>query len=636
MRISRNFRKTAAIILILFFVASLSTAAIAQELFFISFADNFDDYEPGVYSGNNGPGSWFQHSTDDAGNPVGDAEYRIVSDGGNKYYRLRSTGATFVKAIIDYSFFGLYFGPPDYQVGARIKVVSGEGGIIVRSDSNLQRYYLATVYKSSEKVVLWYVDETTGPGGAENKLAEADLPAGVSPGDWFSMWVGAEGNNVWVNVEGELLINITDDSLESGFAGIYTFKNREALFDDVWMIAVVEAGTTTVTSTETETETETTTVTTTTTTAGETVTETITQTTTVAAGTVTSTATTTMTTSVAGTTVTSVSTTTATTTQTTSLAVTTTVTQTLEGLPGEFDFELVVSPASLTLSPGQSGTAAVTLNLLSGEAENVVLTAAGLPSDFSVSFTPSSVKPTGVSTLQVRAGSPGSYTLVVQAQGGGIVKSRSISIRVEEPSRCLIATAVFASEAEPLVHRLRGFRDDFVMNTFAGKTFMDAFHGFYYSWSPYVADAERENQMFRGLVRLSLYPLLFSLDISSRISEPLQGNPEMAVLMAGIISSGIIGAAYMAPALNLIPYMTRRRTGRWVGLRMTYLLAVFLTGLMGFVLAEFLASPLLMTASTITIVLSSLLIGVSTPLTILAWHLPPQSIKLEKMIPRKA
>ena len=635
MGISGNSRKAVAVLLIFILIASLSTTLFAQEFFF-SFIDNFDNYEAGIYSGDDGPGIWFQYPTDDAGNPAhGDAEFRIVSDGGSKYYKLKSNGATFVKSIISYNILGSYFGPSDYMVGASLKINAGEGGIIVRVDNALQRYYLATVYKSSNKVVLWYVDETQGPGGAENKLGEANLPAGVNPGDWFSMMVGAKGDNIWVTVKGETLINITDNRLPTGFAGVYTFLNREASFDGVWMFAIVESETTTttVTSTETETETETTTVTTTTTTAGDTVTQTTTQTVTTAAGTVTSTATTTATTTVAGTTVTSV----ATTTTTSKITVTTTVTEAPAEPMGEFDFELLVSPTTLTLSPGQSGTAAVTLNLLSGESESIQLIAAGLPSDFSVSFAPPSVKPTGVSTLQVKAGSPGSYTLVVQAQGGGVVKSRSINVVVEEPNRCLIATAVFASEVEPLVQDLRGFRDGFVMETFAGKTFMDVFHGFYYSWSPYVADAERANPLLRSVVKVSLYPLLFSLDLSRRVSEPLGSSPEIAVLTAGILSSVMIGVAYVAPIATLTAYVARRRTGRWINPRTSHLLAALLAGVAFFALAELLASPMLMAASTVTIVMASLLLGASTPLTILTTQLPKQSIKLSRIAaPRKA
>jgi hypothetical protein len=62
---------------------------------------------------------------------------------------------------------------------------------------------------------------------------------------------------------------------------------------------------------------------------------------------------------------------------------------------------------------------------------------------------------------------------------------------------CLIATAAYGSEMAPQVQFLREIRDGKVMTTQSGTAFMTGFNQFYYSFSPAVADYERENPAFQ-------------------------------------------------------------------------------------------------------------------------------------------
>jgi hypothetical protein len=64
---------------------------------------------------------------------------------------------------------------------------------------------------------------------------------------------------------------------------------------------------------------------------------------------------------------------------------------------------------------------------------------------------------------------------------------------------CLIATATYGSELAPQVQQLREIRDKELLRTEAGKSFMKKFNDFYYSFSPAIADYERENPIFRGV-----------------------------------------------------------------------------------------------------------------------------------------
>ena len=83
----------------------------------------------------------------------------------------------------------------------------------------------------------------------------------------------------------------------------------------------------------------------------------------------------------------------------------------------------------------------------------------------------------------------------------------------KEGGGCLIATAAYGSEMAPQVQVLREIRDNKVMSTELGASFMTGFNQFYYSFSPVIADYERENPLFKEAVKIVLTPLVSSLAI---------------------------------------------------------------------------------------------------------------------------
>ena len=83
----------------------------------------------------------------------------------------------------------------------------------------------------------------------------------------------------------------------------------------------------------------------------------------------------------------------------------------------------------------------------------------------------------------------------------------------EKGGGCLIATAAYGSEMAPQIQLLREIRDNQLMNTESGSTFMTGFNQLYYTFSPTIADMERESPMFKEAVKLGLTPLLSSLTI---------------------------------------------------------------------------------------------------------------------------
>ena len=126
----------------------------------------------------------------------------------------------------------------------------------------------------------------------------------------------------------------------------------------------------------------------------------------------------------------------------------------------------------------------------------------------------------------------------------------------EKGGGCLIATAAYGSEMAPQVQFLREIRDNTVLQTQSGVSFMSAFNQFYYSFSPAVADYERENPVFKEAVKVGLTPLLTSLTILNYVD--IDTEQEMLGYGIGIIMLNI-GMYFVAPAVVIIAIKNRRK-----------------------------------------------------------------------------
>ena len=114
----------------------------------------------------------------------------------------------------------------------------------------------------------------------------------------------------------------------------------------------------------------------------------------------------------------------------------------------------------------------------------------------------------------------------------------------EEGGGCLIATAAYGSEMAPQVQLLREIRDNQLMNTESGSAFMSGFNELYYTFSPTIADMERENPMFKEIVKAGLTPMLSTLSIMEN------ANSESEVLGLGLSVIALnLGMYIAAPAM---------------------------------------------------------------------------------------
>ena len=114
---------------------------------------------------------------------------------------------------------------------------------------------------------------------------------------------------------------------------------------------------------------------------------------------------------------------------------------------------------------------------------------------------------------------------------------------------CLIATAAFGSELAPQVQMLRELRDNTVLSTTSGTAFMTGFNQFYYSFSPTIADWERENPVFQEAVRVTITPLLTSLSILNHVD--IDSEEEMLGYGISLIILNL-GMYFVAPAIVIL------------------------------------------------------------------------------------
>ena len=114
---------------------------------------------------------------------------------------------------------------------------------------------------------------------------------------------------------------------------------------------------------------------------------------------------------------------------------------------------------------------------------------------------------------------------------------------------CLIATAAFGSELAPQVQSLREIRDNTVLQTQSGTTFMAGFNQFYYSFSPAIADYERENSAFKETVKVTLTPLLTSLTLLQYVD--IDSESEMFGYGIGVILLNI-GMYFTVPIIIIM------------------------------------------------------------------------------------
>jgi len=121
-------------------------------------------------------------------------------------------------------------------------------------------------------------------------------------------------------------------------------------------------------------------------------------------------------------------------------------------------------------------------------------------------------------------------------------------VEIDNGGGCLIATATYGSELAPQVQQLRELRDNQLLKTESGKLFMISFNDVYYSFSPAIADYERENPVFKQIVKIVITPMLSTLSILS-----LSDDSEFMMLGLGVSVILLnIGMYLVAPVIVIV------------------------------------------------------------------------------------
>jgi len=128
-----------------------------------------------------------------------------------------------------------------------------------------------------------------------------------------------------------------------------------------------------------------------------------------------------------------------------------------------------------------------------------------------------------------------------------VMEKPMVELESEEKGGCLIATATYGSEMANEVQQLRELRDNQLLQTESGTAFMGTFNDIYYSFSPIIADYERENPLFKEAVKLAITPMISSLSLMEN------ANSESEVISLGLSVIMLNIGMYLAvPAVVIV------------------------------------------------------------------------------------
>ncbi len=280
---------------------------------------------------------------------------------------------------------------------------------------------------------------------------------------------------------------------------------------------------------------------------------------------------------------------------------------------GASDFTITVSPASLSLGPAASGTTTITVQSIGTFSAPVTLTGSGLSGLNLALGTNPVIPPAGgiaqaVLTITVAGAPIGSHSVTITGASGALGHSTTLTVEVTGTGGgCLIATATYGSELSDEVQFLRGFRDNSIMKTTSGSSFMIAFNAWYYSFSPTFAQFIREHSTARTIAKATLYPLMGILRLGAATFQVSPANPEAGAVLSGLLVSSLIGVVYLAPPLAIALVFSSRLRRIAKKLQLPIMMILFSTMMVVSFVMIVGAPGILTMLATSAIVLSSLI-----------------------------
>jgi len=307
-------------------------------------------------------------------------------------------------------------------------------------------------------------------------------------------------------------------------------------------------------------------------------------------------------------------------THSTQLSVTIAGTPSVLAPVGPPDFAMTPSSGTVSVDEGLSAGTTVLVNSLGGFSSPVMFstswvgnapTGIGVTIPQSVTPPPNGAASSAVTFTTSPTGSSGSYVLQVTGTSGSVTHSTDINLQVNSPGpQCIIATATYGSSAAPQVQVLRNFRDNSILSTKAGSSFMLAFNAWYYSFSPPVANYIANHWIERTVMQAVLYPMIGILSLSYGTFQATSAYPELAIVLAGLLASGMLGAFYLGLPFGFLRAKVKRFRATNLGraLERTLAGAVVASGCV-LVLGELTGSSLALMLSSSALVLATILLA---------------------------
>lgn len=178
---------------------------------------NFDNSEVGKL-----PKGFTQTAT---GKPQ-QLNWRMVNDNGNKvvFQSAKNEGDYFNLLVLD---------KPIYQnltLTVKIKAVAGDedqgGGLVWRYVDN-NNYYVARCNPLENNFRFYHVVKG-------NRIELKSVDCAIKTGEWFTMTIEMNGNEISCSLNGNKMIEATDDTFKAaGRVGLWTKADAQSYFDDL-------------------------------------------------------------------------------------------------------------------------------------------------------------------------------------------------------------------------------------------------------------------------------------------------------------------------------------------------------------------------------------------------------------------
>jgi hypothetical protein len=129
------------------------------------------------------------------------------------------------------------------------------------------------------------------------------------------------------------------------------------------------------------------------------------------------------------------------------------------------------------------------------------------------------------------------------------------------------------------VKGMRSFRDYKVRSSFIGNNFVNVFLAWYYSWSPQIAKIISTNEVIRGIFRVLLRPLMYSMRLSEAMFDLFSFMPELASSISILTAAALCGVFYITPLFVFLNRIGLKLALLEINLHTVWLFSLVLTTL---------------------------------------------------------